>query len=615
MRTKAKLIAVLIVALSFLTLGITLSGCSRQADEHRVTFIFHNDEDNLVMLVQNGSTIRKPVDPLRQGFNFMGWRTNVNDPATEWDFATDVVTGNVTLHAEWVSSHLTILQSSLHGKSVEEIYDPVNQALVRQELDSLRNTRTFAGQGAVGPLLVHNPFGTNPIGLYAAFNTPMATAIIRYTVIIDGLPDFVGYSGSEQTHQHEFMVLGFVSGMRATLLMQAINASGGVSFSREFPGIVLEYEGAIANMEVALETGKQYSDLSSGLMFALFGNNGGMAGNINIFDNHGINRGVLTSGFSAHGFEIDQDDNFVFGVLSGSIARVSRVGEVIGVYSATGYSFSHTFALGAENEILAAATRFNPQDPQQRDIVLRISRDSTTGALQHDELINLRDFFPLFPFDTMVMPNWAHINHLELVPATNGTYGLVISARHINSVIKVNDIYGTPSIAWIMTEDPVIRLHTQYTFLNKIDNPETGMRPRPTLGQHTATILPATSGHYLTLFNNFNDPEFVAPNTAPYDFTPFNLDLTGMNEVSFVEVWFIQQGTGDTWLVTSAEMPHAPFMSGVHNLRDGIYQGDSSNLIGTSNGGRIIQEFNSSGDLIATFSHPNSFFRAVRIFW
>ena len=49
-----------------------------------------------------GNTVTEPADPTRTGYIFDGWFT-ADSGGTAWDFTTDAVTGDTTLHAQWTA--------------------------------------------------------------------------------------------------------------------------------------------------------------------------------------------------------------------------------------------------------------------------------------------------------------------------------------------------------------------------------------------------------------------------------------------------------------------------------------------------------------------------------
>ncbi|MEK3923929.1 InlB B-repeat-containing protein [Paenibacillus sp. FSL K6-2393] len=46
--------------------------------------------------------------PTREGYTFAGWYTDATDPATQWNFLSNTVTGNMTLYAHWTVNNYTV---------------------------------------------------------------------------------------------------------------------------------------------------------------------------------------------------------------------------------------------------------------------------------------------------------------------------------------------------------------------------------------------------------------------------------------------------------------------------------------------------------------------------
>lgn len=53
--------------------------------------------------VQYGELIEKPEDPTRDGYIFGGWYKDL-DKTEKWDFGKDIVTGSLTLYADWTKA-------------------------------------------------------------------------------------------------------------------------------------------------------------------------------------------------------------------------------------------------------------------------------------------------------------------------------------------------------------------------------------------------------------------------------------------------------------------------------------------------------------------------------
>ncbi|MCL2844431.1 MAG: InlB B-repeat-containing protein [Chitinivibrionia bacterium] len=72
-----------------------------------------------VVNIANGATISAPVAPTRDGHVFGGWYKDA-ELANAWDFETDVVEGNTTLFARWLTAH-TITFNSNGGSAVSSV--------------------------------------------------------------------------------------------------------------------------------------------------------------------------------------------------------------------------------------------------------------------------------------------------------------------------------------------------------------------------------------------------------------------------------------------------------------------------------------------------------------
>jgi uncharacterized repeat protein (TIGR02543 family) len=86
-------------------------------------FVTYNSQGGSVIPTANttsGSTISAPTPPTRTGYTFGGWYkeagcTNV------WNFASDVVTTNLTLYAKWTINTYSVTFNSVGGSSVPTI--------------------------------------------------------------------------------------------------------------------------------------------------------------------------------------------------------------------------------------------------------------------------------------------------------------------------------------------------------------------------------------------------------------------------------------------------------------------------------------------------------------
>ncbi len=75
---------------------------------------FSNGATSITVTVEGNSKLTAPESPSRKNYSFSGWQ-NSNEM---WDFATDTVTGNITIYATWKQQSAIIL--SVDGASMEE---------------------------------------------------------------------------------------------------------------------------------------------------------------------------------------------------------------------------------------------------------------------------------------------------------------------------------------------------------------------------------------------------------------------------------------------------------------------------------------------------------------
>ena len=109
------------------------------------TVTFDTQGGSAVQSVQakEGATIAAPASPTKDRYNFTGWYKNI--ACTEpWDFAVDVVNGNITLYAGWTGEDGKILAVENATISGMDILLPVRESV---DSVSLANAVTIGGKG------------------------------------------------------------------------------------------------------------------------------------------------------------------------------------------------------------------------------------------------------------------------------------------------------------------------------------------------------------------------------------------------------------------------------------------------------------------------------------
>lgn len=80
--------------------SVTLFAKWVKIEDKTVTFDSHGGSTVASQKVKTGQKVTKPADPTRDGYKFLGWYKE-DSYQTAWKFDSDVVTGNMTLHAKW----------------------------------------------------------------------------------------------------------------------------------------------------------------------------------------------------------------------------------------------------------------------------------------------------------------------------------------------------------------------------------------------------------------------------------------------------------------------------------------------------------------------------------
>ncbi|MGL4981530.1 MAG: hypothetical protein ACRC4W_01495 [Treponemataceae bacterium] len=485
------------------------------------------------------------------------------------------------------------------ASTVDVIYNQSNQDAIEQEIRDLKNDYTYTAEN---PLLLHNPYGTNPLSVYVYFKHPRPINV-WYTIEANETPYF-----TRQVHENqyfdeiEFLALGFIPNKDCTLNI-FIKAQEDETFTcYRFTGKI---DTPPIPAAVPLQLTKDFQSTeeqpSQGLFVThhiLTATWQNIADDFFFYDNDGYLRGQLIKGTLPSRLLID-GDVFIYEFSPTAVALVSKKsGKVLQIYESNLGIQHHDMILGTQNDLL----RMINKDEQKEDLIERLDRQTGIATT----LINFRDYFEDYDFSKN-KNDWFHGNSISCWQELNGTTSLIISARELSAILKVKDIYGSKEIDWIITSnDNIKKAYPQYTYLNKNFG-------RPSLGQHTTTYVPHESDpskYYIHFFNNFWDHN-KSDNQYDYD----NLDTSEINKSSFFEKYLIDETIKSTTPVQSIKVAHARTMSSTQWQSVNFGYTNNSNIIiscgsgtDTTNLGDPLQlyEYTEEGKLILQFSFPTN---------
>ena len=375
-----------------------------------------------------------------------------------------------------------------------------------------------------------DPYATNTRSLYVYFTTEQP-ATVSYTVAAEGYPDFSAdaYEGVDgATTEHEFLVLGLLPDVMNTITLTITDETGG-TVER-----VIEREGLglLGTEEVRLEQPVQPAegvDLGNGL-YAILGNDSDDQDFMFYYDANGVLRGEVPILFyRSHRLLFDDDGLMWFSASTEKMAAMDRLGRLVKILDlGDRYILHHDYAFDADQNLVLLATELNRGDGCVQDQIVKL--DTDTGKVT--PLLDMGDMFPEYKMSTDHAGidesdlsatgkwDWIHFNTIQMLPDGSA----LLSARETSTIIKIDDLEGTPTLGYMIGEPSVWAGTPQEDdFLTKVgDFPDTG-------GQHSITYVddPALSDgqYYLYMFDN----NYGSAQTRP-DFDWTVIDGSGRRE-------------------------------------------------------------------------------------
>ena len=167
------------------TASITVYAKWTTSDVYTVTYDSQSGSSVAPQLVVSGETVvTLPAAPTKTGYNFGSWNTHGDGSGTAF-IGTTVVTGNITVYAQWASYDYTVTYDSQSGSAVspQHVISPAT-TVVTLPAAPTRTSYTFAGwwtgTGGTGTQFTASTPVTASIPVYAYWTTSTV-----YTVTFD----------------------------------------------------------------------------------------------------------------------------------------------------------------------------------------------------------------------------------------------------------------------------------------------------------------------------------------------------------------------------------------------------------------------------------------------
>ena len=504
---------------------------------------------------------------------------------------------------------LTDEQKKVHNQIVAT-YNVEKQAAIKEQLDAEYAAGDY---DETAPFVKADPFGTDTLSCYVRFAT---TDPVTVTYEVAGRkkfadsPKVAAFSrtprgGDTPATDHEFKVIGLIPNHKnkVTLTCTAQDGASRIStFTIETPALKGEEE-----KRLTVTAGESNTPLADGL-FTILGNDSSKLDFMYLYDNAGQIRGEgPIIGYRSHRLLFPGDGSMIMSVSTTKMAQINAIGQVVNVWSTGDYELHHDYAFDDDGNLLvlashagseadldvdrAAAKKDKGERVNVEDLIIKI--DIATGGVSL--AMDLGDIFPDLKARAKVASDgdldWIHINTIQWL----GDSTVLLSSRETSTVIKLTDIYGTPTVDWLMGspdfwagsgfEDKLLQAQGDFS-LNA--------------GQHSVTYLPsydtATTGRYQVLLydNNFGAaesyPKFDWGQLGSAVVTDYNKGTH-----SFGRIFTVDETARTYELEDQIAVPFSGYVSSAQRV------GDSNNMLVASGQAKTFTEYDRYGLPITTY--------------
>lgn len=491
-------------------------------------------------------------------------------------------------------------------------YDVESQAKIKSALD---DEYAKAPHGEDNPFAKVDPFGTNTLSCYVRFSTKDAVTL-SYTVKAGGsakasedtgIADFTRTpkGGDAYATEHEFLVFGLIPGCKNDVRLTLTGKDGAVRTVR-----LSSCANALKGTEKAqltVSSGSSKTELADGL-YAILGNDSSQLDFMYLYDNDGYIRGEIPLiGYRSHRLLFDGAGVY-FSVSTTKIAQVNALGQVTRVFNTGDFELHHDYVFDGAGDLLVLASdkgsetdldvdRASAKTTETRksveDKVIKI--DTKTGEVSL--VVDLGDMFPDLKAQAKIASDgdldWIHINTIQWL----GNDTILLSSRETSTVIKLRDIYGTPTVDWLMG-DPAFWKGSG--FEDKLLTKQGAFDSNA--GQHSATYLPFegsnADGYRILMFdNNYG----VAESYPKFDWSQLGAHVVtdyGSGTYSLTRLFTVDEDKRTYAVEEQFKVPFSAYVSSAQQV------GSAGNVLVDSGQAKTFTEYDRYGRAVRTFKMP-----------
>lgn len=478
---------------------------------------------------------------------------------------------------------------------IENIYTSDYQEMADKRLEQERG-KAEATEDDI--FVSENPYGTNTTSLYVYFTTNDAVAV-SYTVHADGYADFTrtAYQKSQYSTVHEFQLLGLIPKVDNTITLTLTDTDGDTRVK------TMKHKGAslLGNEEVQLErtvTADAGDNLGDGL-YVVLGNDSDEQDFMFYYDTNGVLRGEIpVLYYRSHRLLFDDDGLMWFSASTHHMVAMNRLGKLEKILDlGSDYILHHDYAMDGDSNIVLLATERNRSDNAVQDQVIKL--DTTTGNVTR--LIDFGEMLADYKSSTTHAGtdesdsnaknrwDWLHCNTIQLLDDGSA----IFSARETSTIIKVNDLERSPTLAYMIGEPTVWDCTKESSaFLTKNgDFSDTG-------GQHSVTYVADDSlpdgQYYLYMFDNNYGTALTRPDFDWSVIDGISTEFSSDTARSQYRRYLVDERAGTYTEVSSFEVPYSPYVSSAQEL-------DNGNILIDSGMQGLFGQYSEDGTLLAQY--------------
>ena len=281
-----------------------------------------------------------------------------------------------------------------------------------------------------------------------------------------------------------------------------------------------------------------------------------------LYDNDGTLRSeILIKSYRA--CSILFDSNFMYYSTSADeIAVMNRTGRIVDLYSMGDYQLHHDYIFGSENDLLVLASREDGET--EEDIILSVDRSDGTVT----ELIDLADLFgsylkslPAGGGDEDEPLDWMHINSIRLIDDDS----IIISSRETSTIIKIDDIYGEPTVDYMIGSEQ-FWAESGYDSLLLEQTGDFSLHAGQHCVEYETSDTLADGQYYLYFYNNNN----AVCSSRDYDYSAdasYSGTYSGTEgETSYYYKYLVDENARTFELVEQIPVTYSGYVSSVQKL-------------------------------------------------